>query len=102
MFELKQLSREAIPTALDKALRYRLLEEPNEAESICQDILSIEPDNQQALVVLLLALTFCPGSTTSTNALTMPALSVSARPRRGCSRAIPAPATMLTNSLAKR
>jgi tetratricopeptide (TPR) repeat protein len=57
MFELKQLSREAIPTALDKALRYRLLEEPNEAESICQDILSIEPDNQQALVVLLLALT---------------------------------------------
>ena len=56
MFELKQLSQKD-PTALDKALRYRLLEEPNEAESICQDILSIEPDNQQALVVLLLALT---------------------------------------------
>ena len=57
MFELKPLSNDAIPAALDKALRYRLLNEPAEAESICHDVLSIDPDNQQALVTLLLALT---------------------------------------------
>src|ERR1700752_327660 len=57
MFELKRLSEEAVPAALEKALRYRLLNEPAEAESICHDVLSIDPDNQQALVMLLLALT---------------------------------------------
>ena len=57
MFELKQLSNDAIPAALEKALRYRLLNEPAEAESICHDVLSIDPDNQKALVTLLLALT---------------------------------------------
>src|SRR5688500_17246571 len=57
MFELKALTREAVPRALEKAERYRLLNEPGEAESICKDVLRIEPDNQQALVVLLLALT---------------------------------------------
>jgi hypothetical protein len=57
MFELKPLSKEAIPAALDKAMRYRLLDEPGEAESICHDVLRIEPDNQHALVILLLALT---------------------------------------------
>ena len=57
MFELKPLSKEAIPAALDKAVRYRLLDEPGEAESICHDVLRIEPENQHALVILLLALT---------------------------------------------
>src|SRR5262245_25163510 len=57
MFELKRLSEEAIPAALEKAMRYRLLNEPSEAESICQDVLSIDPDNQEALVIQLLALT---------------------------------------------
>jgi tetratricopeptide (TPR) repeat protein len=57
MFELKRLSEDAIPAALEKALRYRLLNEPHEAESICQDVLSVDPDNQEALVLLLLALT---------------------------------------------
>jgi hypothetical protein len=56
MFELKRLSREAIPEALEKALRYRLLNQPAEAESICHDVLEIEPENQDALVMLLLAL----------------------------------------------
>ena len=55
MFELKRLSEEAIPAALEKATRYRLLNEPAEAESICHDVLQIDPENQQALVVLLLA-----------------------------------------------
>jgi hypothetical protein len=56
-FELKPLSREGIQPALDKAMRYRLLNEPGEAESICHDVLRIDPNNQQALVLLLLALT---------------------------------------------
>ena len=57
MFELKPLTVDAIPRALEKAERYRLLNEPAEAESICEDVLRIDPDNQQALVMLLLALT---------------------------------------------
>jgi hypothetical protein len=56
-FELKTLSAEAVPRALAKAERYRLLNEPGEAESICLDALAIEPDNQEALAMLLLALT---------------------------------------------
>jgi tetratricopeptide (TPR) repeat protein len=56
MFELKPVSREAIPAALEKANRYRLLNEPSAAESICLDILKIEPDNQEALVTIVLAM----------------------------------------------
>ena len=57
MFELKTLSKEAIPKALERVERYRLLNEPAVAVSICQDILHIEPEHQQALVMLILALT---------------------------------------------
>ena len=57
MSELKKLSKEAIPAALEKAERYRLLNEPGEAESICLDILAIDPENQRAIIMLLLALT---------------------------------------------
>jgi hypothetical protein len=57
MFTLKTLSREAIPAALEKAERYRLLKEPLEAQSICRDVLAIDPGNQKALITLLLALT---------------------------------------------
>jgi hypothetical protein len=57
MSDLKLLSREAIPAALEKAERYRLLNEPGEAESICLDVLQADPENQTALVTLLLALT---------------------------------------------
>jgi len=56
MFELKSLSKEAVPAALEKAKHYRLLNEPSAAESICLDILPIEPDNQEALVTLVLAM----------------------------------------------
>jgi hypothetical protein len=56
-FELKTLSPEALPRALEKAERYRLLNEPGEAESICLDALDVDPGNQEALVTLLLALT---------------------------------------------
>ena len=54
---LRSISKEAIPRALAKAERYRLLNEPVGAVSICLDVLQVEPDNQQALVTLLLALT---------------------------------------------
>ena len=57
MFQLKPLSKEAVPAALQRAERYRLLSEPAEAESICLDILQIDPENQSALITLLLALT---------------------------------------------
>ena len=56
MYELKPISPEAIPAALEKAERYRLLNEPAEAESICLDVLAVDPENQRALVTLLLAL----------------------------------------------
>lgn len=56
MFELKPLHPEAVPAALEKAHRYRLLNEPVEAESICLDVLDVDPENQQALVTLVLAL----------------------------------------------
>ena len=57
MFELKPIGTKAIPGALAKAERYRLLNEPREAESISRDILQVAPDHQEALVMLLLALT---------------------------------------------
>jgi hypothetical protein len=46
-----------VPEALEKVERYRLLNEPSEAQSICEDILRVEPNNQEALVMLLLAIT---------------------------------------------
>jgi len=57
MYALKALSHEGVESALAKAERYRLLNEPTEAESICLDILEIEPNNQQALICYFLALT---------------------------------------------
>jgi hypothetical protein len=57
MSDLKPISREAIPLALEKAERYRLLGEPAQAESICLDVLAVDPENQQSLVILLLSLT---------------------------------------------
>lgn len=64
-FDLKLLSRNAIPEALEKAQRYRLLNEPWQAESICLDILRVEPANQTALITLLLAITDQFGPTIS-------------------------------------
>ena len=56
-FDLKILSPEAVPRALAKAERYRLLNEPAEAESICRDALQVDPDNNDAMIMLVLALT---------------------------------------------
>lgn len=57
MFQIKPISKESIPTALEKAERYRLLSEPMLAESICLDILEADPENHNALVTMLLAIT---------------------------------------------
>ena len=57
MYTLKTISRESIASALQKAERYRLLNEPYEAVSICLDILHVDPEHQQALIMLLLAYT---------------------------------------------
>ena len=56
-FELKPISSAGVSEALERAERYRLLNEPSLAESICLDVLDVEPQNQHALVMLLLALT---------------------------------------------
>ncbi len=56
-FNLKSISTDGIPKALEKAERYRLLNEPSLAESICLDILATLPKHQETLVSLLLART---------------------------------------------
>lgn len=56
MLELKKLHGDAIPSALEKANRYRLLNEPGAAESIYLDILAVEPENQEALRNIVLAM----------------------------------------------
>lgn len=54
--ELKTISPDAVPAALELAERYRLLNEPEQAESICRDVLVVDPVNQLATRTLLLAL----------------------------------------------
>jgi hypothetical protein len=57
MFNPKPITKDAIPTALQKAERYRVINDPTSAESICLDVLAVSPEHQQALVTLLLAIT---------------------------------------------
>ena len=57
MFVPKPITNEGVPTALQKAERYRIINDPTSAESICLDVLAVSPENQQALVTLLLAIT---------------------------------------------
>ena len=56
-FPLKRISADGIPHAMEKAERYRLLNDPVQAESICHDVLAVDPDNQEALRCLILSLT---------------------------------------------
>jgi hypothetical protein len=55
MHQLKPIKKESVPLALEKAERYRLLKEPWMAESICLDILDVDPSNSKAIITLLLA-----------------------------------------------
>ena len=57
MFELERIATASIPAALEKAEHYRLTGESASAESICLDVLEVEPKNQQGLILLLLART---------------------------------------------
>ncbi|MBL7873126.1 MAG: hypothetical protein JNM78_16025 [Cyclobacteriaceae bacterium] len=56
-FKLKVISKDGIAAALSRAEHYRLLNQPNLAESICLDILEQDPDNQKTKIVLLLSYT---------------------------------------------
>lgn len=57
MYSLKPITAAGVPAALQKAERYRLLNDSVAAESICLDVIEAEPRNQQALTMLLLAIT---------------------------------------------
>jgi len=54
---LKTISKSGFTEAFQKVELYRYLNEPEEAESICRDILAVEPENQLALRLLGLTLT---------------------------------------------
>lgn len=56
-FELKRISEEGVDAAVARAEHYRLLNQPKLAQSICNDILATDPDNQRALVALVLSMT---------------------------------------------
>ena len=56
-YELKRISKDGVPAALQKAERYRIINDPTSAESICLDVLEVDSRNQEALVTLLLAIT---------------------------------------------
>jgi hypothetical protein len=55
-FELKKISPDGIPHSLERAERYRLLNDPAQAESICRDVLAVDAHNQDALRALILSL----------------------------------------------
>lgn len=55
--ELKTISKDGIAEAFNKVELYRYLNEPEEAESICHDILAADPDNQLAQRLLGLTIT---------------------------------------------
>jgi hypothetical protein len=65
---LKAIEASGIPHALDKAERYRLLNDPAQAESICRDVLAVDATHQSALRTLILALTDQFGSPSGAHA----------------------------------
>lgn len=64
-FRLKPLSKDGVEAALAKAEHYRLLNQPKLAESICLDILEVDPGHQKTKIVLLLSLTDQFGQSTA-------------------------------------
>lgn len=56
MFELKKLRPEAVEAARERAVHYRLLNQPELAESICRDVLAVSPDDEESLITLILSL----------------------------------------------
>lgn len=56
-FDPKPITADGVQAAIGRAEHYRLLNQPVQAQSICHDVLAVDPGNQRALVVLILALT---------------------------------------------
>ena len=56
-FALKRISTDAVDRAVDRAEHYRLLNDPEQAESICLDILAVDGGNEPASIALILSLT---------------------------------------------
>ena len=56
-YELKAISKAGIPEAMAKVELYRYLNEPEEAESICRDILAVDSEHQLARRMLGLTIT---------------------------------------------
>jgi len=57
VYELKHLTPKSLPEAIERAKHYRDLNQPEEAESICRDVLDVDPKHQEATKTLGLALT---------------------------------------------
>lgn len=57
MRDMRRIHIESIPRALELAERYRLLNEPEQAASICYDVLAVDPENPLAIRALFLAVT---------------------------------------------
>ena len=55
--DLKHITKESIPRALELAERYRLLNEPEQAASIYSDVLDADPANESACIQLFLCIT---------------------------------------------
>jgi hypothetical protein len=56
-YVIKRIHPSGVEAALQKADKYRELNQPAEAESICRDVLALDADHQLALRMLGLALT---------------------------------------------
>ena len=56
-YELKPLTSKNLSAAVELAKHYRDLNAPEEAESICRDVIAVAPDNEDAWRTLGLALT---------------------------------------------
>jgi hypothetical protein len=55
--ELKRITREGVIAALQKAHRYRVLNDSVAAESICLDVLAVDPTNTDAIITHVLSIT---------------------------------------------
>src|SRR5277367_2850289 len=55
--QLKSISKSGIEEAISKVSHYRALNQAEEAESICRDILAVEPEHQMAKRLLALSIT---------------------------------------------
>src|SRR5579871_4391479 len=55
--ELKRLEKASVEAAVARAAHYRDLNQPEEAESICLDVLDVDEDHQAAWRILGLAIT---------------------------------------------